>query len=156
MDWNNPLIFVVGAIAIIGAIWKLAEWKGRTDDSVAAIKDAIREIREDIKKILDRLPDPSVTRGSPLRLTEFGEEISQRLDARPWAESTAPDLLPEIRGMQAFQVDAFCETYVTERLDEEWNTKVAQCAYELSVNRDSVLSVLRVVLRDRLLSHLPD
>lgn len=147
MEWTNPLIYVAGGIAIIGATWKLGEWKGRTDDSVAAIKGA---------KILGRLPNPSVQGGSPLRLTEFGEEISQRLDARSWAAETASDLLPETLGMQAFQVDEFCETYVRERLDEEWSTKVGQCAYELGTPRDTILAALRVVLRDELLSRLPD
>ena len=145
MDWSNPLIYIVGGIAGIGAIWKLGEWKGRTDDSVRAINDTIREIREDIKKIL----------GSPLRLTEFGEEISRRLDARSWATETAANLLPEVRGKQAFQVDEFCETYVQTRLSEEWKTEVARCAYELGRDRESILSVLRVVLRDELLSRLP-
>lgn len=156
MEWTNPLIHVAGGIAIIGATWKLGESKGRTDDSVAAIKAAIGEIREDIKKILGRLPNPSVEGGSPLRLTEFGEEISQRLDARSWAAETASDLLPETLGMQAFQVDEFCETYVRESLDEEWSTKVGQCAYELGTPRDTILAALRVVLRDELLSRLPD
>lgn len=155
MDWSNPLIYVVGGIAGIGAIWKLGEWKGRTDDSVSAIKDTIREIREDIKKILGRLPPPAVEQGSPLRLTEFGEEISRRLDARSWATETASNLLPEVRGKQAFQVDEFCETYVQTRLSEEWKTEVARCAYELGRDRESILSVLRVVLRDELLSRLP-
>lgn len=145
MDWSNPLIYVVGGIAGIGAIWKLGEWKGRTDDSVSAIKDTIREIREDIKKIL----------GSPLRLTELGEEISRRLDARSWATETASVLLPEVRGKQAFQVDEFCETYVQTRLSEEWKTEVARCAYELGRDRESILSVLRVVLREELLSLFP-
>lgn len=145
MDWSNPLIYIVGGIAGIGAIWKLGEWKGRTDDSVSAIKDTIREIREDIKKIL----------GSPLRLTEFGEEISRRLDARSWATETAANLLPEVRGKQAFQVDEFCETYVQTRLSEEWKTEVARCAYELGRDRESILSVLRVVLREELLSLFP-
>ena len=145
MDWSNPLIYIVGGIAGIGAIWKLGEWKGRTDDSVSAIKDTIREIREDIKKIL----------GSPLRLTEFGEEISRRLDARSWATETASVLLPEVRGKQAFQVDEFCETYVQTRLSEEWKTEVARCAYELGRDRESILSVLRVVLREELLSLFP-
>lgn len=127
------------------------EWKGGVDADIKNIKEFMKEIREDVKEIFDRLPPRAVTTESPLRLTDLGERIAVHLQARSWAGSLAPTLSDEVGGKQPFQIDEFANAYVHEMLDDDWNVKVASCAYEFGIDKDGVLSVLRIVLRDALL-----
>ena len=57
MDWNNPLIYIVPGLAVLGWIIRLERWMGKKDESIRLIEEnivkleaAIREIRADIKE----------------------------------------------------------------------------------------------------------
>lgn len=168
-------LFSAGAIlvvAISGGLIALGRFIGSTSKEVnnlgetaerdrsafnrvaEGIKKDIDVIREDIKKILSRLPSttPLVESGSPLRLTEFGEKISASIRAESWAEELAPELLDEVKGKEPFEVDEYCQKYVIERLSKEWERRVARCAYEFGTDQDGIKKVMAVVLRDKLLS----
>ena len=69
MEWVTdylPLILSSGAILIVLFVLKRAldwaEWKGSMDTFKTTVEDTLKEIREDIKKILERLPPPSVSK----------------------------------------------------------------------------------------------
>ena len=54
----------------------------------------MKEVREKIDEILERLPPPpTVAPGSPVRLTDFGKEISHSLGAKKWSADQAAGLL---------------------------------------------------------------
>ena len=89
--------------------------------------------------------------GSPLGLSDFGRQIADRLDVEVWAAGLAPAIAAEVKGKRPFEVDEFCQTYVQHRLHKDWADRIGECAYELGIERYDVLSVMRVVLRDRLL-----
>ena len=87
MDWSNPLIYIVLGLALAGALWKLGNWMGTKDQFAKTVGEAIEEIRDDIKKIFERLPPPKTTaENSPLSLTEVGRSISETLGANAWAK----------------------------------------------------------------------
>lgn len=134
----------------------MGRWVARIEANQDTFKEFMREIRDDIKKIFSRLPPAPVSASSPLRLTDFGKQIEEHLNARDWARSLAPTLSNEVAGKQPFEIDAFSKAYVHGELEEDWNVKVASCAYEFGIDRDGVLSVLRVVLRDALLSEVSE
>ena len=67
------------------------------------------------------------------------------------AKNLAPTLLSTIVGTRAFEVDEFADHHVSDDLSEDWRVRVAECAYQHGLQRDQVLAVLRVVLRDELL-----
>ena len=121
--WSNPLTYTaivaaLGLIVTIGVlIFKGGAWKGTVDAFM-------RDTKEALDTLLKRT-EPAIERSSPVRLTEFGQEIGRRLEAEKWAEQTAPGLVEETRGREPFQVDEFCDVYVRHRLGDEWNTRVA-------------------------------
>ena len=86
-----------------------------------------------------------------MQLTEFGQKIAAWLDAKDWAAQLAPDLVDEATGKQPFQIDEINDRYVQTQLSESLKERVAACAYEFGIDRDSVLSVLRVALRNELI-----
>ena len=166
-DWIASIAVSIVALAtVIGIIWKFASWKmgvdkdigslGKgTDEDRSTIKSFMKEIRNDIKDIFKRLPPPpAVTGQSPIRLTDHGEELAADLQAKAWAKELAPSIVDEVRGKRPFEIDEFCNTYVTTRLPGEWVVKVAECAYRFGTARENVLPVLGVVLRDELFSLL--
>ena len=131
---------------------------GSTNTSVAGLKQAvddiktdIRDIRTNITEIFKSLGPAAVTRSSPLTLTDFGHQLSQRLQAVAWAHDLAPTLLDKVQNKQAFQIDEYAEDYVKRYLSADMKDRVALCVYEYGTNRPNVLLVLRVVLRDELI-----
>ena len=119
----------------------------------------LRDIRSRIEGIDGRLravelrfPGPPVTSDSPLRLTEIGQRMSDYMEGAAWAAGRAPSLVSEVEGFEPFEIDQFCEAYLRERLDEDDRKIVGRCAYQFGYDQPAVLSVLRVLLRDELLS----
>ena len=147
---------VVLLIAIVTGLMKFATWKGGVDQQNKEINNTLRdfmaEIRDDIKTILGRLPSPSVTGGSPLRLTKLGEEISRTLEISEWANITAEELRDHIADKSAYEIQEFCFNYVRKFTpDAEQDAKIKDCAFENGIDIQGVLDVLAVELRDRLL-----
>ncbi len=152
--WSNPLTYtaIVTALGLLVTcgilIFKSGAWKGTVDAFMKDTKEAL--------DTLLRRTDPALEGNSPVRLTEFGKEISRRIEAEEWAVKLAPGLLNETKGKEAFQIDEFCDVYVRHRLTSEQNMEIAKVAFSMGTTRESVLAVLRVVLRDALIQQLPD
>ena len=111
-------------------------------------------MRDDIKQIFLRLPPVPVVASSPLQLTDYGEKMADFMRAKPWVSDLAPSLRTEVAGKRAFEVDEFSRNYVQTRLEDDLKERVAACVYEFGVDRDNVLKVLQVVLREELLRHI--
>ena len=150
MPW--PLWITIG-LAAGGAVWAVAVWVTKVNEARKGWRSVATEIRNDIKQIFLRLPPPrTVESGSPMQLTEFGEKVATSLGATAWAAERAQALRQQVVDKEPFEIDSYCESYVRESLDAAMTERVAKCAYEFGIKRDGVLDVLRVVLRDELLS----
>lgn len=150
-NWIVPIVLV--AIAAVTAIGKLIYWMGEVNADRKGVNDFMKEIRSDIRKILRRLPAPTIKSGSPIQLTELGRSISDDLHARDWVERTAPSLTERVRGKQPFEIQAFCFDYVKDEFEPSATLllRLQESAYDNSIDLDGVLDVLAVELRDRLL-----
>lgn len=154
--------------AVVTAIGGIGYWIGQVNSDRKNFKTFMAEVRKDMAEIrnkfdtiLLRLPPKPVTGSSPLRLTDLGDEIADELNAYEWASTLAPSLREDVHDMLPFEIDEFCHDYVERSLSrhssghartarsEEMARKVAICAFERGLDRASVRSVLRVVLRDR-------
>ena len=171
MDWGNPVTYVA-IIAAGGVLVAIGKWVGGMEEfrktvgrSIDEIKADIDKIKADIdkinaviKEIFKRLPPVPITGESPVRLTDFGKKISDRLEAKEWAQQLAPSLSSQIQGKAEFEIYEFCGDYLQENLSEAWERKIAAGAYEFATDKNAVLSVLKVELRDALLSlaHTPE
>lgn len=169
MDWNNPLIFIIGLGTLITAIItliKIGEWKGKreyfertTGSAITGINRAIIEIQKDIKKILRWMDKPAFEGTSPYALTDFGKELAQDIDSKSWARSKATELRPSVEGMEAYDIQSFCFDYVKGdkfQPSPDFSKKLKKCAYEHGTTMDKIHDVLAIELRDALLRILPD
>ena len=146
-------------IAIAVVVWKIGRWTERVDAGTKAtgkLEDKLEqfagEIRSRIDQIFLRLPPPQpVASSSPAKLTDFGRKIAAKFGAQEWATELAPTVVEEVKGKRGFEIDEFSDNYVTSKLDESINDRVAACAYDFGIKRDGVLVVLRVVLRNELI-----
>lgn len=140
-------------IAFISGTIAVSIWGGRVQEHKKGVTEFMKEIRDDIKKIFDRLPPNPVGAGSPMKLTELGEEISKEISAKQWAIRTAESLVGKIEGKKEFEVYDFCVKYVNEDFQptEEQNDMLRESAYEHGIKNEQVLGVLAVELRDALL-----
>ena len=115
-EWfANPLFWVafVSLLSVAaGAIFAFGQWKGKVDSDRASFKEFMTEVRNDIKEILRRLPSHTLAGSSPLRLTDLGKSISERLDAPALAQDLAPLLQERIKGKTPYEIQEMCFDYI--------------------------------------------
>ncbi len=163
----NPVltsVIVTVLIALGTGIWKAARWVQKTEDATSGTAAVLQKLQQklldELKElraiILARHPLTAATM-SPLQLNALGQRVVDILGADEWAKQTALRVMNEVEGLQPFQVDEFSDNYVQTRLEDPWvKERVPACAYQLGIDRPSVLLALRVVLRDELLRLQPN
>ena len=171
MDWSelfkSPLFVIAAVSGLATLVFKAGVWKSKMDSGVSGVersveglrsemRDFMKEIRSDIKKIFNRL-SPTTRIGSPISLTRLGEKVSGEIGAPEWARVIAPKFLDEVSGQSPYFIQEFCMDFCTTRYapDQDVKARLEQCAYENGIDLDSVLRVLAVELRDRLLELTP-
>ena len=152
---------IVGLLITVGTlIFKSGKWVQKLESDgnscrtlTGAIQEEIRQIYSDIKNIFSRLEPVSIVGGSPLGLTELGEEMSEELSAKAWTAEISKTLIERARGMVPFEIQdvSFDHIKKTMGYTSEEDTKIKECAYNHGVPRDKVLDVLAVELRNCLL-----
>ncbi|MCY4641429.1 MAG: hypothetical protein OXC41_01815 [Gammaproteobacteria bacterium] len=155
-----------GAILIIGIItaWQRhgdkreakGKWKGEVDADRKSFNEFMDEVRKKLDKIFERLPQPSPTVGaSPVKLTAYGERLSQSVRAHEWTTRLAQHLIVDTRGKAEYEIYDMCEDFINihykNNFTEEEKNRIKSAAYENAGNSEQVLNVLTVELRDRLL-----
>lgn len=154
-------IAALGLFVVAGALVGAGRWMGKVsgrlaehDRILSTHAGLLQEIRNDIKLICQQLPSSTVTSGSPMRLTELGEQIAQTLGAREWAAQAAESLREEVGGLRPDQIQQWCFTYVYDsdrhHPDSELAETISVSAAENGIDRSQVLDVLDIVLRDEL------
>ena len=145
-------ISVTLVLAAIGFAYKYGKWQGEVNTDRTNFKDFILEVRTDIKKILQRLPPPTTASSSPIRLTELGAQISEKLDAKAWAKAEAEKLFEQTEGADALGVQETAFGHAQNFTPPEGLLgKMRDSAFERGVDLDGVRDVLGVELRDVLL-----
>ena len=152
----NPWVLLGAIVAVGTVIFYVGKWVGDVNAfKSGTVGGLLREIRDDIRTLLDRVPEVHIARGSPLRLTPLGESVSESLDARTWMEVVASELADRVLAeeMSPYDIQDYCLGYMREDFDPtvEQNELIKRCAYESGLNQQQVLEVLAIELRDRLL-----
>ena len=150
-DWLGTPLIITAVLAVGSVLVVIGIWVGKISEFKSGAKGILLTIQEDIKKIFERLPPTPVSGNSPRTLTEFGRKISDHFGAEEWADQLTSKIVKDIRGMEPFEIDHFCQEYVQKKLTEEQIMRVYESAYELEIDKEGVLDVLSVVLRDKLL-----
>ena len=157
MAWWQMVIVGLAALGalygFITAAFRAGSWIGSVNSDRESFKEFMNEVREKLDKIFERLPPPPVVASaSPVRLTEFGQEISRNLNATGWASEKAAQLQARVTDMEPFQIHAFSKEYVGDQsaTDPVLQALIAKGAYEHGVEMDSIREVFTVELRDAL------
>ena len=148
---NYPTVLII--VAGGGLVFGIGKWVGTVNSERGAFKTFMEEVRADIKKILDRVPAPTVTGKSPVTLTDFGENISERLRVKDWADHHAPNMVERSRGKEEFEIFELCVGYVDEKIKEsqDFAKNMRAGAYQIGTELDNVRKVYEVELRDAVL-----
>ena len=156
--WNNgPFWIGVGVIAtLIGIIFATGKWVGTRQAFETTVTDFMDEIRKSINKIFHALPPQAAIAGaSPLRLTEFGQKLSDYMDAPTWAQEIATRIHSNIKNSSNYGVQQYCFEYVSQRKYDpstDFIRKIEDCAFNHATTTEEVERALAVVLRDEILN----
>lgn len=160
-DWSasTPWWVIVGLILTVAvALFKGSRWTGRVDDRLDTLSAAVTEIRKVLDSVLERIPKPpAVASGSPLRLTSLGERMRDQIGAGDIADRIAETLRERVSGLSAYDVQEVCFLHVRDEWEPDTETEEAikQCAFDNGSEREEVLNVIAVEVRDRLLPEPP-
>ena len=137
------------------------ERKSQVVEAVAELKtdlkECMAEVRRDFKEIARRLDGSPVESQSPLRLSEKGESISDKLKAKQWAKSTAPELADRPTGKTRYEIQEACfERASTDDFEEnaEMTRGILDCAFDHACSKREVRDVLGIELRDAVLERM--
>ena len=152
---DNPLL-AVGAIALLCtlgfAIFRAGAWYNAVNVDRSEFRAFVKEIRDKFERILERLhPTQTVRPGSPLQLTELGEEISGSFNVKQWAQIEARKLIANIGDKEAFEIFEMCIAHVKTLLEEadgDLEKRLRTAAYDHGINTEEVRKVYEVELRD--------
>lgn len=151
-------LFILGAVVMgfLGTGWYMlyhAKWRGAVDADRTSFKEFMKEVRDDIKKILGRLPLAVAEGQSPFRLNDLGKSVSEDIGARAWADRIVPTVADRLKGREAFEIQDFCFAYVSEmEYTEQEKRAIKKSAYENAIEEGQVRRVLAIELRDKLLA----
>ena len=151
---HHPATWIIATIAVAGLLGRLIYWMGTVDTDRKNFRSFMEEVRADIKEILGRLPPVAVTSGSPLRLTDLGHKISEAIDAKALVDELASELAPLLRTRHAYEVQDGCIRFVLDEYKPppEVAVRIMGAAFENGIDKEQVLRVLAVELRDRILA----
>ena len=88
----------------------------------------------------------------PMYLSERGAEIAHWIEAGAWATETAPAVAERVRGLPDWRINQVAESVADGELDEEFEQRVAACAYQFGTGGHAVRAVMAVMLRDLLIA----
>ena len=151
-DWITDPQATIAIIVTIFGIGYIGCRVGQAKSDQRSFVRFMKVVRGDVRDIVSR-PAPAVTKNnSPAQLAEFGVKIADRLRARDWARQMAPGLLADSRDKGPFQIEeGRTEAVNMNLLDREWKRRVGRARVNLGADTDSVLLVMRIVLKDELM-----
>ena len=154
---------VAVATGIIAGVWKFGVWYGKVNRSLVSfegfmtsVRDDLKEIRNDIRRIFRALPSEAVTGKGPVQLTEFGKRIAESVNSSEWAKEQATDLVSSAKDMPEYEVFDLCVDRASKFADEDpdFITLLRKGAYECGTSSIEVIKVFNVELRDAVLNLL--
>lgn len=160
-DWAVEHWFEIGTVGVAvlaGTFW-LGSWFNAVNSDRRDFSDFMTGIDEKFTKITSKLDQisgilaSSTTRSSPLRLTDLGEKISDLMSVKDWASQHASGLVSEAQEKEPFEVFELCQRYVREQFDADQGLQrsIRAGAYDVGTNRNQVIAVYEIELRDALL-----
>ncbi len=90
---------------------------------------------------------------SPLTLTDYGIEISEKIHAKEIANRYAGKLTAEVKGLNAYQIQEYCFDYCKEKIlddlkmnDQNKYETIHTVAFENGVDIERITRVIAIML----------
>ena len=160
MSEINPFWITAGILAVTTLVG-VGVWIGNVNSDrtsfkkfMDSIESKISEINQDIKNILVRLTPDVTSRGSPIRLTDLGERVSEIIGAKGMAESLSRELHPQTINMTDYEIQEFTKDYALFKFEPSpaQSIVLSDCAFQEGIPIESVRSVIGIELRDKLIA----
>jgi hypothetical protein len=151
-EWiHHPATWIIAIIAVAGLFGRLIYWMGTVDTDRKNFRTFMEEVRADIKQILHRL-SPTTQTGSPVTLTALGRKIAEDIGAKDIAEGLFREFGQTLVGKLAYEVQEERVRYVLEDYEppDEVKYLILDSAFEHGIDKEHVLRVIAVELRDRI------
>lgn len=154
-EWIGPVsVAILTALAVGSTIFFIGRWVGTINSRDSAFSELMESIGSDVESIKDIAVKASsglARSGSPLQLTEDGENVANAIGAKEWAKELARGSLKSFRGLEAFEIDDHARKYVDRDRSERVQKMIAMARYQFGLDEASIRSALAIVLRDALL-----
>lgn len=111
----NPTWLLV-VLAAGGVLVAVTRWTAQVDADRERFKKFMRDVGRKIDRILSRVPSRLATSGSPVTLTELGQQVADEIEAYSWADSLLLDLRERADGKEPYQVHKLCVDFVNDEL----------------------------------------
>ena len=181
IDNLTPWIVIV----VVGILfWKVPVWKTRIEGRIENIEDRIKSIEVRLDKVEIRLDDlykrlddlnkrfgdlykliassidrSEIQSSSPLKLTDYGTTISEKVGADQIADHYAQQLLGSVESLNPYQVQEYCFKYCEINLMSDLKDECKQSyeniysvAYEDGIELNKITRVIAIKLRDAIFS----
>lgn len=143
--------------------WKIPVWKTRIEEKIENIEEKIEKLEsryENIFQILvGAVGQPLVKSNSPLTLTDYGITISEKINAGGVAKVYAERLFPEIKNLNAYQIQEYCFEYCKNSLLDDLKLAnpgqyetIHTVAFEDGIEINKITRVIAIQLRDAIFS----
>ncbi len=155
-NWQIILL-ISGMVSVLIAVglllFKAGRWTGSVDTNIDLLKTAVESIDGKLSRLLRLYHDPAVEGFSPLKLTELGERVSDKIGAPDIAIGIARVVSEKVVGMSDYEIQEFAKEYAQSKFEPTpiQSAALDDCAFQEGIPRDSVLSVIGIELRDRLI-----
>lgn len=159
---NLIAILFLGIVILLVATWWLATWRTRDNADHQALVEFMKEIREKVERIFERLPAATTRTGSPTTLTDLGREIAQEIKVAQWVPQYAREHLSALRGANPYEVQKACPYHARTFLENHLSKAkmgdtvdaMKMSAFQHGVSLEQVQDVAGIALRDEVLTLL--
>ncbi|WP_424946577.1 hypothetical protein [Candidatus Spongiihabitans sp.] len=161
--------WVAVVIAVIGVVWKISTWTTTVDNRLSGVEKIIEGLTKNVEgltKKVDEVYRVIVMRhgraiekiDSPVTLSEYGQELFEKIDAEKVVDAYADKLHGDTQGMNAYKVQEQCFLFCKEKLlddleakDKDQFDKISQVAFDEDIDIEKITRVVGIALRDRVL-----
>lgn len=128
---------------------------------ISGVKSDISDLKKNFSDLWNHLIAPSgktiIQSTSPLSLTEYGEELSEKIDAEQIADIYADKLKSKVVDKNKYEIQQYCFEYAESALlkDLQKSNKnkydvITTFAFDAGIDISGLMSVIGIVLRDKL------
>lgn len=157
---SNYGLLVLAGMFYLG--WKMSTWKGSIENRLSGVENLAERYAKKTDEIytiiVGRFGRSVEQATSPVTLTEYGAELSDKIEARTIVDAYADALYQEAKDMNAYEVQEHCFLFCKNRLlddleksDRDYFDKISDIAFQEGIEMEKLMRVLGIELRDRIL-----